>query len=1061
MLTYNAVTSGGASPFTYAWAVTGGSPASGTASSFTTSFAVKGTYNVTLTVTDNTGKTAKAFELVSIKPLPLIVAVGGPTTGTVNTAVSFTATVSGGTTPYAYAWAVTGGSPATGTASTFSTTFSVKGTYNVTLTVTDHNGVSKTAFLLVTISPLSLTVSISGPTTGTVNVAVSFSSTVSGGTSPYTYAWAVAGGNPSTGTASTFSASFATTGTFNVTLTVTDHNGKIATTFHLITITGLCSASISGPSTGTVNQLLTFNAVTSNCVSPTYSWAVTGGSPATSTASSFSTTFAVKGTYNVTLAVTPTTGTAAHAFQLVTISSLILTATISGPTSGSINTVLSFSSTVSGGTSPYAYAWAVTGGSPASGTASTFSTSFAVKGTYNVTLTVTDHNGAAKTAFQLVTVSPLALTASVSGPTAGTVNQMLTFNAVVSGGTAPYAYAWAVTGGSPASGTAASFSTSFGVGGNYNVTLAVTDHNGKTAGAFHLVAISAVGLSASISGPASGGLNQMLTYNAVTSGGTSPFTYAWAVTGGSPASGTASSFTTSFSVKGTYNVTLTVTDNAGKTANAFELVAISPAVLVASVTGPTTGSVGATLTFNSIVTGGTTPYTYAWAVTGGSPASGTSSSFATSFAVKGTFNVTLTVTDHNGAAAEAFQLVTITPLTLTASASGPATGTVGATLTYNAVVSGGTTPYTYAWAVTGGSPSSGTASSFAASFAVKGTYNVTLTVTDHNAKTASAFQLVVISPLALSADFTFNPSSPTVGQSVTFTPNVAGGTTPYSYAWNFGDGTSSTSASPSHAYNASGTFTVKLNVTDANNVVAMASHTVTVSLVTTVGDFSVSVNPSHLSLVAGGSRNVTVVVHSINFAGTVTLTVTITPLVANGPSATSSTSTVTLAINSTMISKLRLSTLASTPPGSYLVTVTATSGGLSHSTTAKLTVTGFSLTANPSSLTVQAGSSGIFHVTLESQGFSGAIHLTAINTPDVDESPSLSLRSTVMLSSGGTASATLQVSSDEHTPLGTYTIMVNATGHGLTRSLSVHVTVTDPNALHLHHHGHHDHNHDD
>jgi hypothetical protein len=314
----------------------------------------------------------------------------------------------------------------------------------------------------------------------------------------------------------------------------------------------------------------------------------------------------------------------------------------------------------------------------------------------------------------------------------------------------------------------------------------------------------------------------------------------------------------------------------------------------------------------------------------------------------------------------------------------------------------------------------------------------------------------------LTADFSFNPSSPAVGQSVTFTPTVSGGTAPYSYSWDFGDGSSSTSASPSHVYSTAGTFTVKLNVTDANNIVATASHTVTVSLVTTVGDFSTSVNPAHLSLLAGTARNITVVVHSINFAGTVTLTVTITPAVANGPSAIFSSSTVTLSINSTAISKLRVSTLASTPLGSYIVTVTATSGGLSHSAVATLTVKGFSLIANPSSLTVQIDSSGVFQVTLESQGFSGAVRLTADAIPSTDASPRLSLSSsTVFLSSGGTASATILISSDENTALGTYTIMVNATGHGLSRSSSVHVIVTDSTGPQVHHHNHHDdHNND-
>jgi PKD repeat protein len=658
---------------------------------------------------------------------------------------------------------------------------------------------------------------------GTVNTLVSFSSNVSGGTSPYTYAWAVTGGSPSTGTSATFSSSFAVKGTYNATLTVTDHNGKAASTSHLISISStLLTVSISGPASGSVNTLLSFTSSVSGGTSPyTYAWAVTGGSPASGTASTFSTAFAVKGTYNVTLTVTDHNGAAKTAFQLVTISPAALAVSITGPTSGSVNIAVSFSSTVTGGTSPYTYAWAVTGGSPSTGTASTFSTTFAVKGTYNVTLTVTDHNGASKTAFQLVTISPLQFTVAISGPTSGTVNQVLAFNAAVSGGTSPYTYSWVASGGSPASGTSASFSTSFAVKGTYIVNVTVTDHNGATVRAFQLVTISPSALTVSISGPTIGTANTQVTFTSTVSGGTSPYTYAWAATGGSPASGTASSFTTSFAVKGTYNVTLTVTDHNGKTAPAFQIFIITGIPLTATITGPTSGSVNTLLSFTSTVNGGTSPYTYAWTATGGSPSSGTASTFSTTFAVKGTYSVTLTVTDHNGATASASQMVNISPQTLMASISGPTTGTVGATLSFTSTVTGGTSPYSYSWSATGGSPASGTAASFSTSFSTKGTYIVYLTVTDHNGATAPASQMVNISPLTLVVSAISGPTMTTNGTSVTFTATASGGTPPYSFAWNFGDGT--TGSTGTHTYALPGTFTVTVTVTDHNGATATSA----------------------------------------------------------------------------------------------------------------------------------------------------------------------------------------------------------------------------------------------
>jgi PKD repeat protein/uncharacterized protein YcfJ len=51
-----------------------------------------------------------------------------------------------------------------------------------------------------------------------------------------------------------------------------------------------------------------------------------------------------------------------------------------------------------------------------------------------------------------------------------------------------------------------------------------------------------------------------------------------------------------------------------------------------------------------------------------------------------------------------------------------------------------------------------------------------------------------------------------------------------SYAWNFGDGGTSTAANPSHVYTASGTYAVTLQVTDADGATATVSHLVPVTV---------------------------------------------------------------------------------------------------------------------------------------------------------------------------------------------------------------------------------------
>jgi len=78
-------------------------------------------------------------------------------------------------------------------------------------------------------------------------------------------------------------------------------------------------------------------------------------------------------------------------------------------------------------------------------------------------------------------------------------------------------------------------------------------------------------------------------------------------------------------------------------------------------------------------------------------------------------------------------------------------------------------------------------------------------------------------PPSFSVDFTFAPSSPVVGQTVTFTATTVGGTAPYTSTWNFGDGTTAAGSAATHAYASASTYTVQVTASDS------AAHTATKS----------------------------------------------------------------------------------------------------------------------------------------------------------------------------------------------------------------------------------------
>jgi PKD repeat protein len=76
----------------------------------------------------------------------------------------------------------------------------------------------------------------------------------------------------------------------------------------------------------------------------------------------------------------------------------------------------------------------------------------------------------------------------------------------------------------------------------------------------------------------------------------------------------------------------------------------------------------------------------------------------------------------------------------------------------------------------------------------------------------------------LEAKFTASRTSAKTGDDVYFTADVAGGFTPYSFNWNFGDTATSTDQSPRHVYEKTGKYTVNLTVTDDRGNTATATR---------------------------------------------------------------------------------------------------------------------------------------------------------------------------------------------------------------------------------------------
>lgn len=493
-----------------------------------------------------------------------------------------------------------------------------------------------------------------------------------------------------------------------------------------------------------------------------------------------------------------------------------------------------------GGTAPFTYRW------------NTGATTQAIvglpSGTYSVT--VTDANGCTGTATGTVANPPqIVISTSVTAPACG---GGATGSATVSatGGRSPFTYKWS-------NGQTGTTATGLNVG-DYFVT--VMDAGGCNRTAKVTVASNA-GFTIGVSSTnASCGATNGSATATVTGGGRAPFTYKWSTN--------ATTSTITGIGAGSYSVTVT---DANGCANTGSTTVNAAGNLTVNVTGTNAACGIANGTATATPTSGAAPFTYKWS-TGASTQSITLLS-------EGTYSVT--VTDATGCTAIGSATITTgTSINVAIDAKNvTCNGLTDGQAT--AMVSGGSTPYTYRWS-NGGN---------VAVIANIGAGSYTVTVTD--ATGCSGVQTAAITqPSAIS--ITPNVTSTSCGSSNgTASVTVSGGSAPYSYLWSNGNRTSSISGLSAGSYT--------LTVTDNNNCSTNTSVTVTSSNGLTLSTGSTNVtchagnNGSASATVTGTSGTVTYAwsngqtTASISglTAGSYTVTVT------NGGCSSNSTVTIT------------------------------------------------------------------------------------------------------------------------------------------------------------------------
>ena len=269
--------------------------------------------------------------------------------------------------------------------------------------------------------------------------------------------------------------------------------------------------------------------------------------------------------------------------------------------------------------------------------------------------------------------------------------------------------------------------------------------------------------------------------------------------------------------------------------------------------------VGVNASFVASFVGGTPPFTYYWEF-----GDGGGSSFATpthQYSSAGTYSVNLTVSDSVGRALNSSTIVDVYAVEMSPAAS-PNPTDLGLSTTFTTGVLGGAGSPNVTWSFGDGTYAHSHSGSTVYRYMSPGLFDVKIWLNDSGGATLYRSFPVQVNAALASPQITATPSTPSLGQLVSFSAKETGGTPPYTYAWTFGDGgTGGNLSDISHIFTTNGPFTARVTVTDWAGASETSLLNLTIALnLTMLAQWSVGASPlldTFTSAVRGGSSNYT------------------------------------------------------------------------------------------------------------------------------------------------------------------------------------------------------------
>jgi PKD repeat protein len=804
-------------------------------------FDIAGTFSVSVSVTDATGVAGTATKSITVSDVAPSLMIGAlPAPAYAGFSATYSASATSPSTAYSadgftYLFAWGDGTSNTSVAATANNgsgvstthTYAAPGTYTLTVTATDAGGSSKSSTASVTIYTKAPSISLGLSATNVpIETAVTANATATASWAPdgaggfsFVFSWGdgtpnttITGASPQAPTHA-----YDTVGTFTVSLTVTDATGVAATTTKSVTVSdvaptvtiGALPLPVYADISGTYGATATSPSMAYAAAGFTYVFAWGDGTASTTITAtsgngsgvSTSHTYAAGGPYTLTVTATDKAGASGSSTATVTLYSkapaVVLTLSAA---SVPIETAVTATTTATASYPPddangftFVYAWGDgTASTTVSGTSPQAPThSYDTAGTFTISVSVTDATGVPSTATKSITVTDVAPTVAISPlPVPTYAGSSATFSASATSPSSTY--------------TAAGFTFLFAWGdGTTSSTVAATSGNG--------------------------------------SGVSTPHTYTTA---------------------GSYTLTVTATDAAGTAKSSSAAVTIyTKAPLVGLSLSTTSAPIETSITATGTITAsyppdGASGFTsvFSWGdgsasttLTGPSPEAAMHA-----YDAPGTYTVLLTATDATGVASSTSRTLTVTEVaptltigavpvpvyageaaTFSASATSPSTTATNAGFTYVFAWGDGTATTSIAPTASNGMVSP------AHTYATPGSFTLSVTVTDrYGGSTTRTASVAVYDPkptIMLQA----SPTTVAVGGALQLTLSATSAWAGDSAAgfsatimWGDGKSTLLSGSSPltaSHAYDAPGSETIQVSLTDATGIQATASTTISVT----------------------------------------------------------------------------------------------------------------------------------------------------------------------------------------------------------------------------------------